>query len=272
MIRLNKILFVLSMLLYFTGSGQDLFDYNNTKKFAKHLMLKGAYRMALPELERLCYLKNEESDKLKLLQCYLYSGNYSLGIKRARALFNFKEPLEKGTAKTFGQLLLLDKKHDDASFYFKSIASENLENKSGVRAINEMMQANWNRADSIIGASGNPDESLQSIIVKATNQKYKKIGVSLGLSMIVPGSGKMYAGYWTDGIISLLLTGVMAYQAYRGFGLNGKKSVYGWVYVGLSGGFYLGNLYGTVKATKRRNQQIKQKLIDEVEAEFYSNL
>ena len=90
------------------------------------------------------------------------------------------------------------------------------------------------------------------------------------MSMLIPGTGKMYAGYWKDGLVSLLMTSMMAWQAYRGFDQRGIKSGYGWVYTGLATGFYIGNLYGTVKAVRKFNTHFKHQTIHKIEKITFS--
>lgn len=88
------------------------------------------------------------------------------------------------------------------------------------------------------------------------------------MSAIIPGSGKFYARRWKDGISSLLFVGLTAFQSYRGFEKNGVESVYGWIMGGLSFSFYLGNVYGSVKAAKDYNQNLNEKYKENI-IDFY---
>jgi hypothetical protein len=65
--------------------------------------------------------------------------------------------------------------------------------------------------------------------------------------------GKVYSGRWKDGLVSLLFVGATGFQAYRGFSQKGSESIYGWIMGSLSVGFYIGNIFGSVKAAKIYN-------------------
>ena len=88
-------------------------------------------------------------------------------------------------------------------------------------------------------------------------------------STIIPGSGKFYTGDWKDGIISLVMVSAIAYQAYRGFDRAGVSSVYGWIYGTIAAGFYLGNIYGSVKSAQRYNKRKAENLGKRIEESFY---
>jgi hypothetical protein len=78
----------------------------------------------------------------------------------------------------------------------------------------------------------------------------------------------MYSGYWKDGFFSLLFTGMSAWQSYRGFKQKGTSSFYGWFMAGTSFSFYIGNLYGSVKAANRRNHEFNHMIYNDFEKVF----
>ena len=90
------------------------------------------------------------------------------------------------------------------------------------------------------------------------------------LSAVVPGSGKMYAGYWYDGFISLSIVGIAAWQAYRGFTIYGADRLYSWIFASLSASFYISNLYGSFKAVNMKNYNLRQNIHYDIEEVFNS--
>jgi hypothetical protein len=94
----------------------------------------------------------------------------------------------------------------------------------------------------------------------------------MGISAIIPGSGKIYSGYWKDGLFSLLVVSVTGIQAYRGFQKNGKNSTYGWIYLTVGTGFYVGNIYGSGKAAHKRNKTLNHSIIHKIEDLFQRNI
>lgn len=106
-----------------------------------------------------------------------------------------------------------------------------------------------------IDSSFDGKNSLLAICKKAISYRRKKAGISLALSAIIPGLGRVYTGNWKDGVFTLIFVGTFSWQAYSGFNRNGPTSVYAWVFTGLAGVFYLGNLYGSHRAAIIRNQK-----------------
>ena len=82
---------------------------------------------------------------------------------------------------------------------------------------------------------------------------------------VIPGLGKVYAGDWKDGVVSALIVGSMGYESYVGFHARGTRSVFGWIFAGLTVGFYGGNIYGSYKSAQRYNLRMDNEIHDEVE-------
>jgi len=122
-----------------------------------------------------------------------------------------------------------------------------------------LLQERYDLAGQFLGDNTAYPE-LKSYVLQASRLPLKSPALALGMSVFVPGSGKIYAGQWKDGLFSLLFTGLSAWQAYRGFHKDGVSSFYGWLYSGISLGFYAGNLYGSYKAVSRYNYQLKHEV------------
>ncbi len=88
-----------------------------------------------------------------------------------------------------------------------------------------------------------------------------------GILSIIPGAGYAYAGHKQTAISALLINGLLTYATYSCF----KNENYG---MGILTGvfnvsFYIGNIYGAVKSTKRFNEQQKKSITNKLE--FNSN-
>lgn len=92
------------------------------------------------------------------------------------------------------------------------------------------------------------------------NRPQKSPALAATLSAILPGSGKVYAGAWKDGLVSALFVGANAFTAYRGFQNQGFRSPYVWIFGSLTTGFYLGNIFGAHKQAKKYNHQVNTQL------------
>ncbi|MBW6458743.1 MAG: hypothetical protein K0B52_06235, partial [FCB group bacterium] len=73
------------------------------------------------------------------------------------------------------------------------------------------------------------------------------------MSAVIPGSGKIYAGRWMDGVQAFSMITAPAYNAWYHFAKNGTKSVRAWIWTGVTAWFYLSDIYGSVKAVKEYN-------------------
>jgi hypothetical protein len=99
---------------------------------------------------------------------------------------------------------------------------------------------------------------------KASKLKFKSPFLAGGFSAIIPGTGKFYTKNWADGFFSMLFVAGNAWQSYRGFKEHGIKSGFGWAFAGLSASFYVGNIFGAVKAAKRYNKNKRNEIDNQV--------
>jgi len=140
---------------------------------------------------------------------------------------------------------------------------------------NHLRMRHWNKALEISNQSltkarnsDNPDSYsflLHLLTQEAAKLPYKQKWKAGFLSVAVPGSGKFYTGEYTDCFVSLLLTGVSAWQSWRGFDRNGSSSKSGWVYGTLGSGFYLSGIYGSMVSVKRYNIRLELRIFEQLE-------
>ena len=91
------------------------------------------------------------------------------------------------------------------------------------------------------------------------------------MSAVIPGSGKMYCGYWGDGLVSLLFSASSAFFSYRAFNKYGTEKVYPWIAGGLAVSYYTGNVYGGYKAAKRYNNNLNNEFTKQTEHILFSD-
>lgn len=116
----------------------------------------------------------------------------------------------------------------------------------------------------------NPNRQLYDAILNYRKYPKKSPVIAVGMSAIIPGSGKVYTGYWKDGLIALSFTALTAWQSYRGFSKKGSKSAIGWIYGAASFSFYIGNLFGSGKSAHMYNLRRKQDLFNETDKILHS--
>ncbi len=109
---------------------------------------------------------------------------------------------------------------------------------------------------------------LNNFAIEGMGLNYKSEILSGLLSAAIPGTGKIYAGRYEDGLFSLSIIGFYVWQAASGFRKNNTSSAKGWTYATLGAIFYLGNIYGSVVAAKIHNERIEGDFIHRLNLEL----
>ena len=103
------------------------------------------------------------------------------------------------------------------------------------------------------------------MVQEARAFRRKKPWLAATYSAIIPGSGKIYSKNAKEGVTSLFFVTALGYQSFRAFKKRGSKAVSGWIYGGLSLGFYLGNIYGSQQSAKNYNTRKLNTIYHEVD-------
>ncbi|MEM7367172.1 MAG: hypothetical protein AAF587_01155 [Bacteroidota bacterium] len=247
---------------------QDLYDLNNSAAFASYLFKSGEYKLAAEEYERVLFLAPDSAAiQLQLIRAYRLGGHSERSKKHLERLFPALERMPGQFGSEYGRVLLIQEDLDAAASFFAVTDSMPLAELRFLQISTELLRTNWSGSDSLLTdlpmqhpAYG----AYRALTDKGLGIKRRSPALAVMLSVPVPGLGKIYAGYWKDGLFSLLFTGISAWQAYRGFQNKGTDSIHGWAYTGVAAGFYLGNLYGSAKAARRKNTQNTHNVLHQV--------
>lgn len=267
--KLIKIVVLLLFITVYKVVAQDtsLFNLENSKRFSEYLYKGGEYQLAIPEYKRVLFLNPKDTVALEnLLNCYIKTSDFKNGIT---AIHNYDSLIftNKKLLFTSGKIFVLGKRFDEYLKYelpsdivcFHKISNSILEEKWNANHIN------WECID-----KDSQDNIFTPYINQIEKTKFKSPALSLTMSAIIPGSGKIYSGYWKDGVVSFLFVSLSAWQSYRGFQEKGVNSYYGWLMGGISLSLYSGNLYGSFKAANKRNHNIKHEIANKFK-NLYSN-
>ena len=265
--------FLLLIFQFCQSEGQDLFDVSNSMAFADYLFTAGEYQLAAIEYERVVYSDSTSlRAKMMLIKSYRMQGEYQKGISRINSFFKGYSEIPDGMATEMGRLLLHDQKYDETNDLLNLNNNISGNEMLFLRLSGEMLQGDFKSASVLFEKSSNNDAGFMTdygnLLELERKFRYKKPGVSIIMSAIIPGSGKVYSGFWKDGLISFIFVAASAYQSYRGFDQNGVRSVYGWIFGGLAAGFYIGNLYGSGKSANQHNSEFRHKIHHQVEEIF----
>jgi tetratricopeptide (TPR) repeat protein len=254
--------------------GQDLFSLEKSKYYANYLFTAEDYRQAITEYERVYFFEPTDSTLSKLLVCYRYTKQYEKGIERYQNSRSIRKILLPKVFDEYNKLLL-------ESGHFELLTIELSQNKqladstiSNTKLKANLLQGKWNSANLALSGMKSEDvfyQNAQKTVNRGLALKYKSVPKAVLLSAIIPGAGKAYANNWKDGLFSLLLTAGAGYQGFRAFKKLGPQSLLGYAYTGIGVGFYIGNLVGTAKETKKRNKIAYEKIQNDTRQLIFSD-
>lgn len=267
MIKKHLILF-LALSVNVLVVAQDLFSRSNAYQFANYLYTQLDFELAEMEYQRLFFAQTSDS----LAAARYFECNYQLQ--------NYAKT-QKVYQKYYKQLPEKDAYVNNV--YLRSLVLLNapelqLEldeikplHRDYYTLTSYILQSDWEKAHQLFAAS-NDDwcKKHASIMVLQETLHYKNPALAAAMSAVIPGAGKAYSGYWQDAVFSFLFVSLGAWQAYRGFDKKGVKSAYGWIYGGLSAGFYIGDIFGSYKAANKKNYSINHELHHQVTDTFLS--
>jgi hypothetical protein len=263
--------FIILILISFSAFSQDIFDLNHTTKYADYLLKSGQYELASKEYERLVYFDlNNDTYKSLLLKSYRLSNQTDLGLNRASNIFESFEGIPYPSAIELSKLYLTKRSWDQAETFWNINTSLTHDDKILLNTTRFIFENEFDKARNKLSELKNPENQLgvayNSIVSQETDKKSPALAAAM--SIVVPGLGKAYSKNWKDGLVSLFFTAGTAIQSYRSFNKHGIKNYRGWIYGGISFGFYLGNIYGSVKSTKDYNRKKINKLQHEASNSF----
>ncbi len=202
------------------------------------------YEMALLEFDKCPQLLKTNSELLYQMAYINYKlKNFDVALKLSDEALNFSNDLH-----TKSKIILLDGLlHANKFEWTKSMNSYKL--LSSYESYKKISNANYELSH------------------KASNLRPKNTALA-GIISVIPGAGYAYAGHKQTAISAFVVNSLLAYATYTSF----KTKNYG---IGALTGvfnisFYLGNIYGAVKSTKRYNENRKQLIINKLK--FNSNL
>lgn len=262
MTQLNKLL-VLLMCFAITiqAKAQDIFDKSHATEFANYLFREGQYKLAAIEYERIYFLDPKDSSNYSnILLAWRYSGetaaSYAFGESHFKSFYATNKTVAK--EQVFNKMLL--GQNDIKSFLDISPLSSYDKNTYYLSSL--LIQERFNEAHDFALTTTTINKSIVLLSQEADELHYKSPFIAAAMSTVLPGSGKVYAGYWKDGLMSLIFTSLTAFQAYRGFKRKGTQSALGWIYGAIGTGFYIGNIYGSFHTAKRKNKAQKHTIVE----------
>jgi len=236
----------------------NLFDKKSTEKFAEYLMISKQYEFATIEYERLFFMAgSNDTVRYNLLRSYRLAGNPVVAIQRYQSIFPDNQP-PPVIAREICKSYLTNKDYPGLQRYINSCSTVSpYDNASFNLGMTFLTKGPHQSATVLQQYPVLLDSRYSSLINSSIMVKTKKPWLAAGLSTIAPGLGKAYAGRWKDGAFSAIIIGTLSWRTYRFFEKKGASSYAGWLFGSVTAGFYLGNIWGSYRAVKLKNYNIK---------------
>lgn len=278
MIPSGKHLFFLFLFVLFAtlGNSQNILDTENSKKFARYLFNTQQYHLAAVEYERILSISPPDTEiSTFLLKSYRLGNICTNSFKHIDALGIERFFINDTIAKEFLNLALSCNCCYENSRFEKALNSLGNSQQTfyrlGYYFFNQEKELlyRFNEDNRNLLAPNYP--SVFTRIETMSEFRGKSPALAMTMSAILPGSGKAYSGYWGDAVMSFLFVSSNAWLSYRGFSKKGTKSASGWIFGGVSLGFYMGNIWGSGRSAKSYNEIAYEKMYNEAKNSIYSH-
>ncbi len=237
---------------------QNLYDADHTRTFADHLFRTGKYEEAALEYERLVFLDPGDANaKIQLLQAYRYAQRPQQGIRAFHRLYPTIESAPSAARRELFRMYVMSDNYRKAAQLLQHLSGPRKGRESALLVLQGHIDSAQKQAEACDDPICREMQHRFLLWQKASRRSPFLAGM---LSTLLPGAGKLYVGRPLDGFFSFLFVAGNAWQSWLGFKRNGLQSVRGWIFGGFAAGFYLGNIWGSVRAARRHNQQIDEKL------------
>ncbi len=251
---------------------QNLFDASHTQQFADFLFRSGEYDFAVEEYERLVFLQPYDyAPKKGLLKSFRQMKQYDKALVFFEKFFPVIDTIPVDFQKEGIVLNVLEGYYPTALDWLEHSKLDTLDKQIFVLGI-LALQKKWKKSLDFYRAHENHPGAIYhqfgNAVRRRTAQKNKSPLLAGTLSAFVPGLGKVYTKNYGDALMSFIIVGLNAWQAWRGFSKNGIRSAHGWIFAGIGTSFYLGNIWGSTKAAKRYNKKLDDEATDEIKAVF----
>lgn len=249
----NKIICVILLSFMKANAQNDLYNLENSLKYARYLNISKQVNLAKNEYQRAFYLSNNaDSIATEMFDFYITNNDFESAINTYKSTYQNTINAPYRVTKIYFSSLLLNTNN-----LFNNNLSK--EDNNDLIITHSLLNSNFKGAKMLIHQSENPTLLIKDyeVNIKEFEYKNKKLALAALYSTAIPGLGKIYSSYWKDGLMSLLFVSTSAYQSYRGFDKTGIKSGIGWAFGAVAFGFYTGNIYGSYKAAQKYNNKQK---------------
>ena len=232
----------------------DIYSTGNRRLFADYLYCQKDYLRAVNEYQDITSLAANDTIRFKTGLAYLKMGKYDSASVHFSKVGDNSHFINEAKTEFYKSQFLLG--NYDALY-------RSTDNYLPLKQLNTFAylfdQKDLPSENILLSPfEGNNKNMVSDFYERKLNPPYKSELTAVILSTIIPGAGKIYTKEYSDGIIAFLVTGLMGYISYTDFKADHKFR--GWLFAGLTGFFYGGNIYGSAASAQIYNAQVNFKL------------
>ena len=243
-------------------SQSENIDFNspaNIRLFADHLFCEKDYLRAIFEYNRLIEFEMNDTLIFKIGLGYSYMHDY-LASTNSFDLIPLTSPYyNQAKLERLKAIFLLGDYPGYQLSYRNQFADENNKYQNeGEKLFNFSYlftdEPLPSKEEFLLPFGSNEKDELSNFYNWKQDPPYKNSAIAGIMSAIIPGSGKIYVGDISDGIVAFLVTGILVFLAYDNF--QADHSTRAWIFTGLAALFYGGNIYGSIASAQIHNAKI----------------
>jgi TM2 domain-containing membrane protein YozV len=237
-------------------------DFNspaNIRLFADHLYCEKDYLRAVFEYDRLLELQKNDTLFFKIGLSYSYMYDYPSAAQRFDLIPPASPFFNQSRMEWFKvKFLMGDYPEFKSAYNNQFVGEENNYQREGQKLFNFSYlftdEPLPSKEEFLSPFEINEKVKVSSYYDWKNDPPYKSSTVAGIMSAIIPGSGKVYVGEVSDGIVAFLVTGIFVFLAYDNF--QAGHTTRAWIFTGAAALFYGGNIYGSVAAAQVHNAKI----------------
>jgi len=243
-------------------SQSENIDFNspaNIRLFADYLYCDQDYLRAIFEYDRLLEFAMNDTLRFKIGLCYSYMHDYLSSTNNFDLILPSSPLYNQSKIEWLKAIFLLGDYPGFRVSYQNQFASDiNKYQNEGKKLFNFTYLFTDDplpsKEEFLLPFALSEKEELSKFYNWKHDPPYKNSTLAGIMSAIIPGSGKAYVGDTSDGIVAFLVTGILVFLAYDNF--QADHLTRAWIFTGLAGLFYGGNIYGSIASAQIHNAKI----------------
>lgn len=265
----NRFFLLLLILLHCDSFSQSqLHSAENRAKFASYLIAEGDYLRASEEYDKLFSLTSDPVYTIKSASSLIRLGNYLQAAEKAETLYSEVYNAEANILLIIARLYLEEEQN---VYPIPEVNNEYAGNIELLKLYDKARRSGFktNETGALLSSPLLTQDARADISARYSGLRQISPALAALLSALVPGSGKIYTGDYSDGITALLTTSLFAYLTVINF--KAGHDIRGYIFGAAALGFYAGNVYGSYAAARHRNLEVIYNFSLEIDGVFRTN-